>query len=246
MKRAAAVAFILFTVAAATEADPGVRGTNARARSTAASSTGGIWSCDPTPSPAVYAQTDPSEKRGCVALHEDRTAKARVFASDSVFANVCPIVVRKNFIYDANCTGAGVVLPQIVKGDTMNLRFRDGSYWLSIDGASGSILAGVKLDPEYIKLGTDAEKVEGYAWLKGSNGRVVYYVYIDGVNTSSVDKHEKKFIVEMYDAANTACAHHAPSVSAVQDKNCDIVPAEDPFVGQGGTGPGGEPPPTKK
>jgi hypothetical protein len=242
MKRAAVVAFVLFASAASIGAETRT-GTEA-VRVEATSSEGGVWSCDPSSNMQSFAQTDATEMRGCVTLHGDRGAKARVFASSTVFANVCPIVVRKDFVYDAGCSGAR--LPKIVKGDTIDLRYRDGSYWLSIDGANGSILASIKLMPEFIALGADAKKVEGYAWLKGSDGRVVYYVYIDGAEVAVAGNHSKKFIVEMYDAADTNCAHHAPDVSAIEDKECSFVSGATVLYMQGGTGPGGEPPPTKK
>lgn len=203
------------------------------------------WKCPATADKEKLAQTAAASRRGCVTINEKKSRRARLFADDSAFANVCPIVVTENFSYTSSCTK--VDLPRIIKGDTIDLTYRNGTYWLNVYGDQGSIVSGVKLMPQFVRLGSGAGAVEGYGWLKGSEGGVVYYLYIDGALAHLPANNDKSYILEIYDAANTSCASHAPDASAAADPGCDEVFNEeraDPR--QGGTGPGGEPPPTPR
>jgi hypothetical protein len=92
------------------------------------------------------------------------------------------------------------------------------------------------------------EQVKGYAWLQGSDGGLVYYVYMnDERKEAGKADTNRHYVVEIFDASDQNCAADAPDVSAKVRRDCaPTISSGPPSMGQGGTGPGGEPPPTQK
>lgn len=221
-------------------------GKRASARRPPAQNAAGANLYCPTTSDAGYAQFAPDAQKGCVSIHSDHKVRARVFADASAFANVCPIVIE-DFSTDAGCL-SGMRLPDIRSGDRIHLDYFNGSYQLTIVGASGALVSRVALTPHHVQLGSGAEEVTGYAWLQGTDGGLVYYAYMDDLrddaNAPDMNRH---YVVDVYVAGNETCRAETPDVSAVALATC-APPAspEPPVISQGGTTPGGEPPPTKK
>jgi len=198
------------------------------------------------PTPPYLAQFAPDAQQGCVTLHRDEKMRARVFTDPAIFANACPIIVE-DFIPDGNCLNH-MNLPPIQRGDRIHLDNFAGSYQLTIVSSKGALVSSVPLTPREITLGTAAEQVKGYAWLQGSDGGLVYYVYMnDERKKADQPDTNRHYFVEVFVASDHNCADDAPDVSAKARRDCAPTTSTGPAaLGQGGTGPGGEPPPTQR